>query len=322
MKKNILLLLTGCFSFLFIRAQINSKSPNFVFILTDDYGWTCVSSAMDNRYPDSKSDYFETPNIDRLGNAGMRFTNGYAPDGLCSPSRRSIQFGQNPIHTGNVLFKENYSPKTKKWLTIPAMLKSVNPEYKTAHFGKWDLRADIYPEDRGYDESDGNTGNKNGDVMLDKHTKWSQTYINNDPKKTETLTKRAVNFMERQVAANHPFYLQVSYYATHVDIQTKDSTYQHYLKKPMGKKHHNPGWAGMLADLDSGIGVLLDMIDKLRIEENTYVFLMGDNGAVEFLPPVSNRLDVPSTFKSPMRNYPLRGGKWTLYEGEFGCRSL
>jgi arylsulfatase A-like enzyme len=121
--------------------------------------------------------------------------------------------------------------------------------------------------------------------------------------------------MERQVAANHPFYLQVSYYATHVDIQTKDSTYQHYLKKPMGKKHHNPGWAGMLADLDSGIGVLLDMIDKLRIEENTYVFLMGDNGAVEFLPPVSNRLDVPSTFKSPMRNYPLRGGKWTLYEG-------
>jgi arylsulfatase A-like enzyme len=317
MKRNVLVFLLSCFGFLFFQAhkKPKTKSPNFVFILTDDQGWTCVSELMDNRFPDSKSDYFDTPNIDRLGDAGMRFTNGYAPDALCTPSRRSIQFGQNPIHTGNVLFKKNYNPKTKKWLTIPEMLKSIDPEYKTAHYGKWDLRADIYPEDLGYDESDGNTGNSNGDVMLDKKTKWSQTYLNNDPKKTVTLTKRAINFMQRQVAANHPFYLQVSYYATHVDIQTKDSTYQKYLNKPKGKKHNNPGWAGMLADLDTGIGELLDMIDKLRIENNTYVFLMGDNGAVEYLPPVSNRLDPPSTFKNPMRNYPLRGGKWTLYEG-------
>ncbi|MBS1655556.1 MAG: sulfatase-like hydrolase/transferase, partial [Bacteroidetes bacterium] len=243
------------------------------------------------------------------------FTNGYAPDALCTPSRRSIQFGQNPIHTGNVLFKKNYDPKTNKWLTIPSLLKSIDPSYKTAHYGKWDLRADIYPEDLGYDESDGNTGNSNGDVMLDKKTKWSQTYINNDPKKTVTLTKRAINFMQRQVAAGNPFYLQVSYYATHVDIEAKDSTYQKYVKKPKGKKHNNPGWAGMLQDLDTGIGELLTMINKLRIDDNTYVFLMGDNGAVEFLPPVSNRLAPPSTFQNPMRNYPLRGGKWTLYEG-------
>jgi arylsulfatase A-like enzyme len=317
MKKYMLLLVIGCFGLLFFQAQKKpvTKSPNFVFILTDDHGWTCLSSLMDNRYPESKSDYFETPNMDKIGDEGMRFTNGYAPDALCTPSRRSIQFGQNPIHTGNVLFKKNYDPKTKKWLTIPALLKSINPNYKTAHFGKWDLRADIYPEDLGYDESDGDTRNGNGDVMLDKKTKWTQTYINNDPKKTVTLTKRAINFMQRQVAAGNPFYLQVSYYATHVDIQTKDSTYKRYQQKQKGKKHNNPGFAGMLADLDTGIGELMAMIDKLNIDDNTYIFLMGDNGAVDFIPPVSNRLDPPSSFKNPMRNYPLRGGKWTLYEG-------
>lgn len=316
----MLVLLGAGFGLFFLQAHkppenAEKGSPNFVFILTDDHGWTGVSSLMDNRYADSKSDYFETPNIDKLGNEGMRFSNGYAPDALCTPSRRSLQFGQNPVHTGNVLFKQNYSPKAKQWLTIPALLKSINPNYKTAHFGKWDLRADIYPEDLGYDESDGNTGNSNGDVMLDKKTKWSSLYLNNDPKKTETLTGRAINFMQRQAAAGNPFYLQVSYYATHVDIQTKDSTYQHYLKKQKGKKHDNPGWAGMLADLDAGIGKLMAMIDQLRIDDNTYIFLMGDNGAVEFLPPVSNRLDHPSSFSKPMRNYPLRGGKWTLYEG-------
>jgi arylsulfatase A-like enzyme len=53
----------------------------------------------------------------------------------------------------------------------------------------------------------------------------------------------------------------------------------------------------------------------LGIANNTYIFLMADNGAVEFIPPVRNRLDPPSSFQSPMTNFPLRGGKWTLYEG-------
>lgn len=318
MKRTIPVLLLTCFGLLFFQAHKKpetTKKPNFVFILTDDLGWTCVSEIMDNRYPDSKSDYFETPNIDKLGDEGMRFTDGYAPAALCTPSRRSIQFGQNPIHIGNVLFPKNYNPKTKKWLTIPTLLKSIDPNYRAAHFGKWDLRADIYPEDLGYDESDGNTGNSNGDVMLNRNTKWLRTYTNNDPKKTVTLTKRAINFMQRQVASDHPFYLQISYYATHVDIQTTDSTYQKYLKKPKGKKHNNAGWAGMLENLDTGIGELMATLDQLKIDNNTYVFLMADNGAVEFIPPVKNRLDPPSAFKTPMRNYPLRGGKWTLYEG-------
>jgi arylsulfatase A-like enzyme len=307
---------TALLFFLFFSGERpKAKHPNFIFILTDDQGWTCVSEMMDDRYPSSKSDYYETPNIDRLGDGGMRFTNGYAPDALCTPSRRSIQFGQTDIHTGNIRFQEQYDPKVKKWLTIPLLLKSIDPGYRTAHYGKWDLRAGFFPEEAGYDESDGNTGNANGDVMTDKKTKFTETYVNGDPKRTPSLTARALNFMERQTKAGNPFYLQVSFYATHVDIETTKKRHEKYLKKTPGQIHGDAGWAGMLEDLDEGIGKITDMVEKLGIGDDTYIILMSDNGSVEFLPPVSNRLDPPATFSKRMRNYPLRGGKWALYEG-------
>ncbi|MBU1823295.1 MAG: sulfatase-like hydrolase/transferase, partial [Bacteroidetes bacterium] len=130
-----------------------------------------------------------------------------------------------------------------------------------------------------------------------------------------TLTERAIEFMKKQTAAQTPFYLQISHYATHVNMETRQSTLDYFTKKKEGTRHANPAWAGMLFDLDAGVGEILDQVEKLGIADNTYIFLMADNGAVEFLPPVKNRLDHPSEFEAPMRNYPLRGGKWVLYEG-------
>lgn len=272
---------------------------------------------MDNKLPNSKSDYYETPNIDRLGREGMRFSKGYAPAALCTPSRRSIQFGQSPIHTGDASFAERYHPHQQKWLTIPALLKSADPAYKTAHYGKWDLRADIFPEDLGYDESDGNTGNANGDLMTDTNTKWDQVYLSKDPKRTGTVTARALSFMQRQSAAGHPFYLQVSYYAPHVDIQAKEKTYEKYKRKAPGSIHNNAGWAAMLEDMDAGVGRILDMVETLGLADNTYIIFMSDNGGVPSLPPPSGqqKLAPPSAAGGKTNNYPLRGGKWVLYEG-------
>jgi len=289
--------------------------PNFIFILCDDLGWTSTSQLMDSRVANSRSDYYETPNMVRLASQGVRFSNGYAPCALCCPTRRSIQFGQTPARQGDLLFKENYHPNFKVATSIPQMLKSVSSGYHAAHFGKWDLRADIFPEDIGYDESDGNTGNLNGDMNSTKETKWTDLFLNNDPKRMETITNRALNFMERQVRTGHPFYLQVSHYATHVDFQTREETYQKYLQKKRGEIHNNPGFAGMLDNLDSAIGSILDKMKELGIADNTYLILMTDNGGVEAFPPVKNKFDHPSSFKIPSNNYPLRGGKWTLYEG-------
>jgi len=141
------------------------QHPNFIFILTDDQGWTSSSQLMDDKVLNSKSDYFETPVFEKLAERGMGFTIGYAPCALCCPTRRSILFGQTPMRQGdNAEFRGNYNPEKNKQLTIPLLLKSIDSAYKTAHYGKWDLRADIFPEDLGYDESDGNTGNRIGDM--------------------------------------------------------------------------------------------------------------------------------------------------------------
>ncbi|HVZ26648.1 MAG TPA: sulfatase-like hydrolase/transferase [Sediminibacterium sp.] len=296
-------------------AAQNAKRPNMILILTDDLGWSCFSSQMDSRIPDSKSDYFETPYIDRFVTQGMHFTHGYAPDPICTPSRRSIQFGQTSLHEGDATFPQVYAPEHSAAHSIPNILKSLDPMYRAAHFGKWDLRAKITPAELGYDESDGDTGNKNGDIVKDKEEKWTQHYITGNPKQMDSITARSIRFMQDEVNTHHPFYLQVSHYATHVNFETNDSSYQRYLAKMPGKKHTNPAWAGMIHDLDKKIGELLAAVDALGIADNTYIFLMADNGAVEFIPPVNNRLDPPDHFDHPMRNYPLRGGKWTLYEG-------
>lgn len=311
LKITILLLTT-----VFITSATFAQRPNFIVILTDDQGWTSTSQLMDDNVPNSKSDFYETPVLEKLAERGMRFTNGYAPCALCCPTRRSIQFGQTPMRQGDdVEFREKYFGEKRTQISIPELLKSIDPTYKAAHYGKWDLRADIFPEDLGYDESDGNTGNKNGDMNSTKETKWSDYFLNNDPKRIETITARANNFMQRNVKSGNPFYLQVSHYATHVDMQTTEELYNKYLKKKKGEIHSNPAWAGMLESLDDGIGKVLDMIDELGIANNTYLILLADNGGAEFIPPVKNKFDHPSVFKKHPRNYPLRGGKWTLYEG-------
>ena len=298
-----------------LPASRAADAPNFIFILDDDLGWTSLSQPMDDRLPGSRSDYHETPALERLARRGMRFTQGYAPDALCCPTRRSIQFGQTPTRQGDERFPKNYGPGQPARLTIPRMLKAADPRYRTAHYGKWDLRSGLFPEDLGYDESDGNTGNRNGDVSSDKDSKWEAHFLNNDPKRISTLTDRAVNFVRRSHAAGTPFFLQLSHYATHVDMQTREQTYAKYLAKPRGRIHSHPAWAGMLEDLDTGIGRLLDEVDRLGLADRTYIMFMSDNGAAEFIPPVKNKLDHPSVFATPPRNSPLRGGKWVLYEG-------
>ncbi len=289
--------------------------PNIILVLTDDLGWSSLSSAMDRRMAGAVSDYHETPAIDQMAKEGMRFSRGYAPDPICTPSRRSIQFGQTSLRQGDEEFAGSYRDPAARPRSIPETLKSIDPAYAAAHFGKWDLRAGITPGDLGYDESDGDTGNRDGDSSQDRGEKWLKEYIHGNPKQTDSLTARAIRFMTKQSGAHKPFYLQVSHYATHVNFETKPATYSRFAGKKKGVKHDNTAWAGMIYDLDASIGRLLGALDSLGLSDNTFVFLMADNGGVEFIPPVSNRLDPPSAFSKPMRNAPLRGGKWTLYEG-------
>jgi len=78
---------------------VPKAAPNMILVLSDDQGWSTTSVAMDPNNPKSKSDYFETPNLERLAARGMRFSNAYAPAAMCSPTRFSIQYGQSTART-------------------------------------------------------------------------------------------------------------------------------------------------------------------------------------------------------------------------------
>ena len=299
------------------NAQTSASSPNFVFILSDDQGWPATSVQMHPAREDAKSDYFRTPNLERFASQAMRFSQGYAPAALCSPTRRSLQFGQMPVRQGSKGFGTKF-PTDNTRPTIPRILKSVNPRYVAAHFGKWDHRTDLAPEHLGYDESDGNTGNRPGSITsgFDNKEKWHEYTVTEDPKRIFSLTDRGLDFMMRSVEDDRPFYLQISHYAVHVTMQTRKATLAKYERLPKGKKHNVPAFGGMTEDLDVGVGKILDKIDELGIADSTYVIYMADNGAAGWIPPNTKRnLSNPTTYEIPSRNQPLRGGKWVTFEG-------
>lgn len=300
-----------------INAQAATGSPNFIFILSDDQGWPATSVQMHPTREDAKSDYFQTPNLERFARQAMRFSQGYAPAALCSPTRRSLQFGQMPVRQSSENFDAKY-PVGNTLSTIPRILKSVDPNYVAAHFGKWDHRTDLAPEHLGYDESDGNVGNQPGSIAsgFDNKEKWSKYTVTEDPKRIFSLTDRSLDFMMRSVEDERPFYLQISHWAVHVTMQTRQTSLEKYERLPKGEKHNVPAFAGMTEDLDVGVGKILDLIDELGIADSTYVIYMADNGAAGWIPPnTSQNLSNPRYYDMPSRNAPLRGGKWVTFEG-------
>ena len=289
------------------------KSPNIILILTDDQGWSQSSALIDPRNPASKSNYLETPNMEKFASQGMRFTDGYAPAPLCTPTRRSILCGTSAARSG----EEFPSPDwiSANHTTLPRMIKKANKAYRTAHFGKWGGKDMINtPEECGYDESNGVTGNPDGDLkiagdpssgIMGKVGK-TEYFTNEDPKATNFVTNSAIRFMEKQTKSGIPFYMQVSYYAPHLNVVALQETIDKYRKKGTPDRFYTAAWAAMLEELDRGIGRLLKAVDSLGIADNTYVIFTSDNGGSKRMPGGSG--DVPA-------NFPLDGAKQELLEG-------
>jgi arylsulfatase A-like enzyme len=166
--------------------------------------------------------------------------------------------------------------------TIAELLKSAG--YATAHFGKWHVgRAD--PRVHGFDESDGATSNSG-----------PENSRNPNPKQAYGMTDRGIAFMKRQVAANKPFYLQLSHYGGRSQADAKPETFETVLKRGLGRNSRNMEAAAVALDMDITIGVLLDALNELGIADNTYVIYTADHG-------------------TPGRNGPLQGGKGGLWDG-------
>ena len=295
--KKLRCLLTSLFG---LTAALQADSPNIILILTDDQGWSQRSGLMDPENPETGSSYLHTPAMDRIAEEGMRFTGGYSPAPLCTPTRRSILCGTSAARSGSE-FVSTWVPADH--MTLPRALKQANPDYQCAHFGKWGEKMISSPEECGYDVSDGHTGNVTGG-MADK---MQPAHIVEDPKRTGTVTDRSIEFIRKQTKAGKPFYAQVSYYAVHLRTELLQASLDKYQKKGAPDRAYSQGWAGMLEELDSGIGRILDELDDLGISDKTYIVFTTDNGGRGTVPGGNP--------KSPAPNVPLSGAKHSLLEG-------
>jgi len=276
--------------------------PNIILFFTDDQGWTDTSVRMMKDRPDSRSYFYQTPALEDMAKEGMVFSNAYSPAPTCTPSRAGVQFGKTPCRLKQTVVHDRLAfdrgIDCKDQLSIPQMIKSVDPDYVTGYFGKWGFHPRP-PEHAEYDQSDGNTNNGEGDYLSVKNRTSLPT---DDPKRIFSITRRAHKFMEEQVAAGRPFFMELSHYAVHVDHQALAETIQKYQKlpRPDDKKYHGKDsavYAAMIENLDTGLASIRKKVKELGIEDNTYIIFTSDNGG------------------GFHNNGPLKGGKGSAWEG-------
>lgn len=303
----------------------NRKKPNFVFFLIDDLGWKdlgCYGST-----------FHETPNINKLANQGMRFTDAYAACPVCSPTRGSIVAGKYPARLGITQWigGNNRPTAYRHYLpledvTIAEAMK--NAGYATAFVGKWHLGSkDYYPQHQGFDVNIGGDSSGAPPTYFWPYKKRNRALNELPPGGeegeylTDRLTDESIGFMEAN--KDKPFLLYLSHYAVHTPIESKAELTAKYKAKAEEMPEHegprfvpvygryrtrmvqdNPAFAGMVHSVDDSVGRVMKKLDELGVADNTVVIFMSDNGGLSTV-----------AREGPTCNLPLRAGKGWLYEG-------
>ncbi|REK08945.1 MAG: hypothetical protein DWQ37_18945 [Planctomycetota bacterium] len=285
-----------------------ADKPNIVFILADDLGWTDLGC--------QGSKYYETPHIDRLAAGGMRFTQGYTCGPNCQPTRAALMSGQYGPRTGTYTVGsidrfdwrsrslrpvDNVTALPLDRQTIADAMRKAG--YATGMFGKWHLGNDDehHPSNRGFDEAI---------VSAGRHFKFKtnpRTEHAKDAYLADFLTEKAVDFIRRH--REEPFFLYVPHFGVHSPYQAKDDLKAHFRKKSPSGGHHDPTYAAIIASVDQSVGRIVEVLDELKLSENTLVIFSSDNGGVGGY----RREGVDA--RDVTDNAPLRGGKGMLYEG-------
>lgn len=304
-----ILLLLALSAFFPSRAdQPAPRRPNIVFILADDLGFTDIAC--------NGSRYYETPNIDRLANQGLRFNRHYhCPN--CQPTRAALLSGQHGPRTGVYTVGgidrfdwwkrplrpvDNVTELPLDRTTFAQSLKEAG--YATALFGKWHLGEEgaHHPARRGFDEAL---------VTMHKHFNFVTTPALSVPTNrylADFLTDRAVDFIQRH--RDRPFLLYVPHFGVHSPHEAKPELIARFRSKPAVGGHKNPTYAAMIASIDESVGRIMQTLDDLRLAENTVLIFASDNGGVGGYLREGIRQGGDVTDNSP-----LRSGKGSLYEG-------
>jgi arylsulfatase A-like enzyme len=289
-----------CARFMHANDEAAAGPPNVVIVFTDDQGYQdvgCFGS------PDIK-----TPNLDRMDAEGMRFTDFYAAQAVCSASRAALMTGcySNRVGILGALGPGSKQGISDNEMTIAELVKKRN--YATAIFGKWHLgdRPQFLPTRHGFDEY---FGLPYSNDMWPRHPTNAKAYpplpliegektIATNPDQTQLTTwyaERAVKFIEKN--RDRPFFLYVAHNMPHVPLHVSD---KFKGKSPRGL------YGDVIMEIDWSVGQILDTLKRLNLDSQTLVIFTSDNG--------------------PWLSYgdhagcalPLREGKGTMFDG--GCR--
>ena len=306
---------------------------NVLFILADDLGYHdlgCYGSKL-----------YETKHLDALAEDGTRFVNGYAACQVCSPSRASIMTGKFPSNHGitdwiGAKVGEDWRQAKRHTKSLPpAYVRQLSADdvtmaeyfkksgYRTFFAGKWHLGGEgSYPEDHGFDENQGGFeagGPYTGGYFSPFNNPKMKDYPNEKGMHLSLkLAKETSKFIER--SKHQPFLAFLSFYAVHAPIQTSEEKWGHFRQKVEEQGYHNEGfamerrlpirkyqddpvYAGLVQQMDEGVGEVINKLKSLGIYDNTIIVFTSDNGGVA------------SGDNYATSNAPLRGGKGYQWEG-------
>lgn len=313
------------------------NNPNIVLFLVDDMGWQDTSVEFHSERT-VWNDLYNTPNMQRLADQGMRFTDAYAASPVCSPTRATLITGQNPGRSNISDWvghgqSQNSQLRSPAWTTqglqpgdgnttLPQVLSDAG--YLTAHVGKahFGNGAGANPANLGFDINIGGShvGSPRGQSSqgayfapfpinvhpgLEDHA--NGTYI------TEALTAEANNIIDQAVAQEQPFFINLAHYAIHTPISGQgDPAYigNYNDGRPSVERHY----AAMIESMDASLGAIMDNLEAEGVADNTIILFMSDNGGLSnhTRANTSNQSDA---WARDFHNTPLSSGKGAAYEG-------
>lgn len=249
------------FSAIGAHAEAPKKLPNIVYIFADDlgYGDLACFGARD----------INTPNIDRMVEEGIKFTDFYSASPVCSPSRAGLLTGRLPRRMGinEVFFPESFTGMPPEEITIAEMLKEKN--YVTGIVGKWHLghHFPFLPLQQGVDSYFGIPYSNDMESVVYMRGNEVESYEVDQQYITRTYTDEALQFIEKN--KDHPFFLYLAHNMPHVPI---------YASEDFLGTSNRGLYGDVVQELDWSVGKILKKLESLNLLENTLVIFSSDNG--------------------------------------------
>jgi arylsulfatase A-like enzyme len=289
--------------------------PNVIFILSDDLGYGDLGC-----YGQTK---IKTPNIDQLAREGMRFTQCYAGNPVCAPSRCTLMTGKHtghaPIRGNKEVQPEGQPPMPPDTFTVAKLMK--NAGYATGIVGKWGLGppgSESTPNKMGFDFFYGYICQRKAHFYHPEYLWRNDEKVMLGGKKYshDLMAGEALNFVREN--KSKPFFLYLAFTIPHFSLEVPEDSLAEYRGKFPEPRAFDDGhytrqpeprtaYAAMITRMDRDVGRLMALLKELGLDDNTLVFFTSDNG-MTFLAK-----DLLADFFNSTGG--LRGLKGEVYEG-------